>query len=228
MTDSRLQDQTQGFASDLNSLIGGVLGIDDAFQVARRNQDSLIIEVDGFHPRDSPGLPLMRESDEITVLFLRVGFSVTLDSQNEFLQVDNSIFGLWVKTPGRKSPQPFVRVEYDRDKVRASPAHIQIHAKSEDLEWIDESAGRSPPRPLQKLHFPAGGRRFRATLEDFLLFLDRDRIFTSWQPGWERIVEKSRDKWEQNQVRATVRRYPELTAKALEKLGYQVVQPPSR
>ena len=147
-----------------------------------------------------------------------------LDSQNEFLKVDRSIFGLWVKTPDRNLPRPFVRVEYDRRKRRASAAHIQIHAESEDLKWIDQSAGRNP-RPLQKLHFPAGGGRFRATLEDFLLFLDRDRIFTNWKPGWKAALVKSRDKWEQIQVRATVRRYPALIVEALESLGYSMIQP---
>ncbi len=67
-----------------------------------------------------------------------------LDSQNEFLKVDSSIFGLWVKTPDRNLPRPFVRVEYDRRKRRASAAHIQIHAESKDLKWIDQSAGRTP------------------------------------------------------------------------------------
>ena len=168
---------------------------------------------------------MKRESDETTVLFLRVGFRVSLDSQNEFLQVDDSVFSLLVKIPGRDNPRPFIRVEYDRDKRRASPAHIQIHAKSEDLEWIDESAGCSTSRPLQDLHFPAGGRHFRATLEDFLFFLDRDRIFTDWQPGWQRALDKSREKWDRIQIRATVRRRPELIVEVLERIGYRVAPP---
>lgn len=225
MNRSDLSRQAQEFAGDLNSLMKAVLGIGDVFQVVRQKRDDrLLIEVGEGHSESGPHLPLKRESDETAVLFLRVWFRVSLDSCNEYLQVDNSVFGLWVKTPERDNPRPFVRVEYDREKRRASPAHIQIHAESKDLEWIDKSAGK-PPRPLPELHFPAGGGRFRATIEDFLFFLDRDRIFTDWKPQWEQALKRSREKWEQIQIRATVRRRPEQIAEALEGIGYRVEPP---
>ena len=225
---SGLRVKAQEFTDDLNQLIEAVIGVSDAFQIFRQSgEDLLLIAVSEYSSRDIPGLPLKRRIDESPYLFLRGSFKVMLDSQKEFLQVNNSIFGLWVKTPHRKYPRPFVRVEYDRNKKRASPAHIQIHAKSEDLEWIDKSAGMLNPRPLQKIHFPAGGRPFRATLEDFLFFLDRDKIFTDWEPGWEGAVAKSREKWLTIQVRATVRRHPELIAQALRGIGYKVSPPPA-
>lgn len=223
---SDLRAKAQEFTDDLNQLIEAVIGVGGAFQIFRQiGEDLLLIAVSEYPSRDIPGLPLKRRIDASPHLFLRVSFKVMLDSQKEFLQVNNSIFGLWVKTPRRENPRPFVRVEYDRNKKRASPAHIQIHAKSEDLEWIDESAGVPNPRPLQKIHFPAGGRRFRATLEDFLFFLDRDKIFTDWKPGWEGALVESRKKWQTIQVRATVRRYPELIVQALEGIGYKVTPP---
>lgn len=106
-----------------------------------------------------------------------------------------------------------------------SPAHIQIHAQSDDLTWIDQSAGRTAPRRLDALHFPAGGRRFRASLEDFLLFLHQERIFTNWKPGWRDAIEESQDRWERIQIKATARRNPQLMAEVLEDLGYSVIAP---
>ena len=46
------------------------------------------------------------------------------------------------------------------------------------------SSGQPAP-DLHALHFPAGGRRFRPTLEEFLLFLDRENLFNDWKDGWK-------------------------------------------
>ena len=99
-------------------------------------------------------------------------------------------------------------------------AHVHIHAHSPELAWIYGSGGR-PAANLHALHFPVGGQRFRPTLEDFLLFLDREHIFTHFKEGWKPAVLSSLRSWEEIQARSTVRQYPRLAADALRDMGYR-------
>ena len=100
-------------------------------------------------------------------------------------------------------------------------AHVHLHANSPELAWIYGSSGQPAP-DLHALHFPVGGKRFRPTLEDFLLFLDREGIFANWKPGWRTEVIESLAEWDRSQARATVRRYPEEAITQLEDLGHVV------
>ncbi len=86
------------------------------------------------------------------------------------------------------------------------------------------SAGRPAP-DLHALHFPVGGRRFRPTLEEFLLFLDRENLFNDWKEGWKPRLIRSLEAWERRQARATARQFPEEAVGALETLGYCVTAP---
>ena len=86
------------------------------------------------------------------------------------------------------------------------------------------SAGRPAP-DLHALHFPVGGRRFRPTLEEFLLFLDREKLFDDWKEGWKPRLIRSLEAWERQQARATARQFPDEAVGALEALGYGVTPP---
>ena len=87
------------------------------------------------------------------------------------------------------------------------------------LQW---SAGSRSSRAS----LPAGGRRFRPTLEEFLLFLDRENLFNDWKDGWKPELIRSLEGWERIQARATARQFPDEAAGALEALGYDVTAPP--
>ena len=137
------------------------------------------------------------------MILLQARFSVELDTADDHLQVLASTVGLWVDvTGGRKRPRPIVRVEYDRRRVAGNraAAHVHIHAHSPELAWIYGSGGR-PAANLHALHFPVGGQRFRPTFEDFLLFLDREHIFTHFKEGWKPAVLSSLRLWEEVQAR---------------------------
>ena len=126
--------------------------------------------------------------------------------------------GLWADvTGGRKRPRPIVRVEYDRRQSGRgrSAAHVHLHANSPELAWMYGSAGRPAP-DLHALHFPVGGRRFRPTLEEFLLFLDRENLFNDWKEGWKPRLIRSLEAWERRQARATARQFPDEAIGALE------------
>ena len=116
------------------------------------------------------------------------------------------------------------RVEYDRDARTKPPAHVHLHAESLEFGWIYGTAGLPPPR-LFEIHFPMGGRRFRPTVEEFLRFLDREKLFLDWRSGWDTIVEESLVDWERNQARATVRQHTEAAVGQLRNMGYEVTAP---
>ena len=117
-------------------------------------------------------------------------------------------------------------VEHDRSQLRPgrAAAHVHLHANSPELAWIYGTSAQAAP-DLHALHFPAGGRRFRPTLEEFLLFLDREKLFTNWKEGWKPKLIQSLEEWERLQARATARQFPDEAAGALEALGYDVAAP---
>ena len=156
-------------------------------------------------------------------LMLKIEFFTSLDDTSEFLAVQHSTYGLWIR-PERKRPRPVFRIEYNRDARNKPQVHMQLHAESQEFGWIDGSAGLAP-RKLQDFHFPLGGRRFRPTVEDLLMFLDREKIYVDWLPGWEAHIEESLRDWEDGQARATVRRHPEAAANQLEGMGYRITPP---
>lgn len=158
-------------------------------------------------------------------LFLKIEFRVSLDEVAEFLAVQHSTYGLWVRPDPTRKPRPVFRVEYDRDARKKPPAHVHLHAESLEFGWIYGTAGLPPPR-LSEIHFPVGGRRFRPTVEEFLRFLDREQLFSDWRSGWGEIVKTSLIEWERNQARATVRQHPDAATEQLRRMGYEVIAPP--
>lgn len=177
----------------------------------------------------SAGVALVRSRDdpENPSLFLRARYIVEMDPTDGHLRIASSMVGLWGDvTGGRKRPRPIVRVEYDRRQSVSgrAAAHVHLHANSPELAWMYGSAGRPAP-DLHALHFPVGGRRFRPTLEEFLLFLDRENLFNDWKEGWKPRLIRSLEAWERQQARATARQFPDEAVGALETLGYCVTAP---
>ena len=194
-----------------------------------RSGEQAIIQFASRGEGDPPGLALVRLCDDSgrPALFLLAKFTVEMDDAHSYLRVVSSTFGLWVDvTGGRQHPRPIVRVEYDRSQLlpgRAA-AHVHLHANSPELAWIYGTSAQAAP-DLHALHFPAGGRRFRPMLEEFLLFLDRERLFNDWKEGWKPRLIQSLEAWEHLQARATARQYPDEAASTLEALGYTVMAP---
>ena len=230
MSAADLQASAEDFTALLNNVIDSAVGTTEQFRIEiSRSGEQAIIQFAQGDGGDSSGLPLIRTCDrsDRPALFLRAKFTVEVDGENSYLRVVSSTIGLWVDvTVGRRPPRPVVRVEYDRrhSVPGRAAAHVHIHANSPELAWIYGTSAQAAP-DLHALHFPAGGQRFRPTLEEFLFFLDRENLFTNWKDGWEpRLIESLKD-WEGLQARATVRRYPAEAAGTLEALGYAVTAP---
>ena len=224
-----LQSKSGEFASRLTNLIRGCVAGAPEFGVVETSEvEQLRIGPLPFSS-DSSGfslIPLARSCDAgQSRLMLKIEFRVSLDDESEFLAVQHSTYGLWVRPDPRRKPRPVFRVEYDRDAYSKSPAHVHLHAESLEFGWIYGTAGLPPPR-LSEIHFPVGGRRFRATVEEFLKFLDREKLFVDWQNGWGMIVERSLIESERNQARATVRQHIGPALEQLRCMGYEVTSPP--
>lgn len=224
-----LQAKSDEFASRLTNLIRGCVADAPKFGVVQTSRvQQLHIGPLPFSP-DRSGfsfIPLARSCDAGQCrLLLKIEFRVSLDEVSEFLAVQHSTYGLWVRPDPTRKPRPVFRVEYDRDAHNKPPAHVHLHAESLEFGWIYGTAGLPPPR-LSEIHFPVGGRRFRPTVEEFLRFLDREQLFSDWRSGWGEIVQMSLIDWEWNQARATVRQHPEAATDQLRRMGYEILSPP--
>lgn len=233
MNSENLQQQTERFAKRLNAILSQVISANAEYELivlqdTRKGRPRRALKLIYSKGNGGEGIPLIRSCDDHAnpVLFIRSRFTVELDSDEDtFLKVITSTMGLWIDpTKGRKNPRPFIRVEYDREKERYPSSHLHLHTHSSELGWIYGSGGQRLPL-LQDIHFPAGGGRFRPTLEDFLLFLDQEKIFTDWKDGYKDILRESRSKWEQIQARATTRRFRQEAIEELERLGYHISSP---
>ena len=224
-----LEAKSYEFAARLTNLIRGcIAGAPDFGVVQASRGRQLHIGPLPFRS-DRSGfsfIPLARSCDAgQSRLMLKIEFRVSLDEMLEFLAVQHSTYGLWVRPDQTRKPRPVFRVEYDRDAHNKPPAHVHLHAESLEFGWIYGTAGLPPPR-LSEIHFPVGGRRFRPTVEEFLRFLDRERLFVDWRSGWGEIVKMSLIEWERNQARATVRQHPDAAIDQLRRMGYEVIPPP--
>ncbi len=226
----QLAEEAGAFAGRLTDLLTGTVGGSIGFDVIEIDESRCKV---GPAPFDSGGsgfslIPLRRACDPEDGperVILKVEFDLNLDEESEHLTVLRSTFGLWVRLDPKRGTRPVVRIEYDRDARSKPAAHVHLHAESVELGWIYGTAGETLPR-FSEIHFPVGGRRFRPTVEDFLLFLDRERLYRDWgNQGWRQVVESSLDEFVERQARATVRRHPEAAAEQLLAMGYQVLPP---
>lgn len=224
-----LETESNTFTTNLTDLIQGCIIDAPRLVVVNANNDlQRRIGPEPFEPGHGSGagfgfVPLMRECDEKDQprLMLKIEFRVSLDHQSEHLAVQQSTFGLWVRPDPDRGPRPVFRIEYDRDASSKPPAHIHLHAESVELGWIYGTEGLPLPR-MHEIHFPVGGRRFRPTVEEFLGFLNREKLFTNWRPGWNEVLSESFEAWNKRQTQATVRNHPEIAIEQLERMGYQV------
>ena len=230
MSAAGLRAAAEGFAARLDDITCSAVETSQRFGVGlSRDGNRAIVQAARRGEVDSPGIALVRACDDVDrpALFLGTKFTVEMGADDTYLRVVSSTLGLRVDvTGGRRPPRPIVRVEYDRRRRAPgrAAAHVHIHANSPELAWIYGTSAQPAP-DLHSLHFPAGGRRFRPTLEEFLLFLDRENLFNDWKDGWKPKLIQSLEVWERRQARATARQFPQEAAGALEALGYGLTAP---
>jgi hypothetical protein len=133
-------------------------------------------------------------------LWMNLSYQVRLDTEQRYLTVHKSYCGIFSDADLETCLCHF---DYEREKEQYTGAHVQVHGQSEALRALNRGPDRK--RSLDKLHIPVGGRRFRPSLEDVIEFLVAERL-ADGRPGWERIVEAGRNRFQRNQLRAAMRR----------------------
>lgn len=232
---ANIQDEANKFTALLDNTLEHALGLRNQFEMPRelKDKDNNPTGIFSIALKEQPStktreIPLKRKCDRSNkpALFLGIAYTVNINPESQYLQVLASSTSLYVRIPykGRnKRPVPVVRAEYLRDRS-VSAAHLHIHATSPELAWIYGTA-RKPVHPLQDLHLPVGDKRFRPTLEEFLFFLNDEKLFTDWQDGWKQHVNITYGKWKSTQAKSVVRAYQTEAVEELETLGYKVIPP---
>ncbi|MFF6791087.1 hypothetical protein ACFY9C_18655 [Streptomyces filamentosus] len=132
---------------------------------------------------------------------MELSFQLHMDPEGEYLTVYKSFFGVFRDETTKVG---LVHFDYERDKADGYPdAHLQVHG---DSEFLAESL---PDRPLAKLHFPVGGKRFRPCLEDVIEFLIVEDLVVG-ASGWSEALAPGRERFQRNQLRAAMRRNPDV------------------
>jgi hypothetical protein len=158
-------------------------------------------------------MPLRHESGKPRC-YLYVSVRCILDPEQTYLTVQSSTFAAACDPDGEKR---LFHVDYEREKRDGYPeAHLQVYGKSEHFSAFLKACGE--PRDLSKLHFPAGNRRYRTTLEDVIDFLAAERMVPAFPADARAHLEASRREFYERQLRAAVRRHPDVAAQALNDL----------
>lgn len=152
-------------------------------------------------PKDDKGKsrPLLLTIGARQLLELRLHWWLMWDHQGRYLKVYESQFAI----ADSRISEPLVRVEYDsrRDYLHA---HIQVHAESSTVGYLQAFHPSPRPPDLARLHLPVGDARFRPCLEDLVEMLVKD-LSVDPQHGWETLVESGRGAWKASQTKAAVR-----------------------
>jgi len=148
-------------------------------------------------------------------LYLVVSYNLDADEFAEHLMVVSSVVGVCLDKHGDRE---LFHVDYERGKADGYPeAHLQVVAESAD--WGTALAHRGH-RPLAKMHLPAGGRRYRTTLEDVVHFIIGEKLADPL-PGHGDVLAKYREEFEERQLRAAIRRNPEIACEAVDRLRHE-------
>lgn len=133
-------------------------------------------------------------------LWMNLSYQVRLDGEQRYLTVHKSYCGIF-SDEGLQTC--LCHFDYEREKEQYTGAHVQVYGDSAALKALNRAGDEK--RPLEKLHFPVGGKRFRPCLEDVIEFLIAERLADGHE-GWQHVVEDGRARFQRNQLRAEMRR----------------------
>lgn len=215
MPDRPLAAAAEHFARGLLDVLELICPVTVLSVAEHSNGQGIIRPADG-----TPGEP-GRMATTTAGIDLRFFYRYDLDPDGGYLRVQGSSIGLSLTPSGRC----LLRVEYDREKGRDRPdAHVQVDADGALWGKALTLSGQ-PLRNLHTLHIPAGGRRFRPTMEDFIEFLLAERFVTPTHEGWRDVLWAKRQAWEELQAKAAARHHAPAVAGTLRDLGWTVTPP---
>ncbi|MER7692867.1 hypothetical protein [Streptomyces sp. NPDC097610] len=211
---SDLQGQASRFAQELTDILNGTITQHVRMRAALRPRSSAGAVFTVGHGLTKNNLtqpqpfPLSINLKKPRA-WMNLSFQVRMDSEDRYLTVHSSYCGIFI--------DPELKVclchwDYERDKDRYPSAHVQVYGTSPALDALNEGDDRK--RPLEKLHIPVGGKRFRPCIEDVIEFLVTERL-AEGREGWGKRLEESRNQYRRRQLLAAMRRSPDVVEEYL-------------
>lgn len=215
-----LEAEARRLASELSDLLNCTVcdGIRIRSVITHPGRAQLGYGIDKRDPIPK-GIPLTLGAKPATGF---LGFSMRLaaDDDRRYLMVESSVMGLFTDLDLRNA---LFHYDYERDKGDGYPeAHLQVVAEPHGWAELCRSS-RGDMRPFERLHLPVGGRRYRPTLEDLIEFLINEQIAYS-RPGAQRAINEGRERFMEKQLRAAVRRKPDVAVDVLRKHAPQLIR----
>jgi hypothetical protein len=213
-----LRGEAEAFAAELTGLLNHAVtdGIRITAITDRAGQQARIGY--GISPADLGALDMipLAFGGKAARLYLGLLFRMAADDSGRYPMIRSSVMYLSLDPDGARL---LLHYDYERDKADDYPeAHLQVCATSEEWEEVMRSYGPRG-RPLKKLHLPVGGRRFRPAVEDLIEFLVTEKL-AAGRPGWKAHVDRGRQGFEERQLRAAVRRNPDIALAILREEGH--------
>ena len=222
---SDLGAQAREFAESLTKLLNGTIASGIRLGCAESAPGCFIvgrgITKSKLVVRDLVPLTLDQKSAN---LFLLITNMLVADGSGEgWLTVNRATYTL------QASPEPGKAVVFSYDYARNvgngyPEAHLHVYGPPPaPFLKVMKKAGRQQD-PLDPLHFAvggahhdAGGVHYRPILEDVIEMLVLECLATP-RPGWQDIVERGRKRFYETQLRAEIRRNPEIARDAVVRL----------
>jgi hypothetical protein len=213
-----LGEHAQHFAGELSDLLNNTIchGVRVTAVVGvKRDLIVLGYKTTKLDPVTSEGIPITL-GHKPAHCYLGLSIRLQPDPEGEYLAVTSSFMGI---SATADLEQTLLHYDYERGKGNGYPeAHLQLDAASDEWSALCQRAGLGD-RPLDKLHFPVGGRRYRPTLEDLIDFLITEGLAEP-RPDWAEFVEAGREGFRRRQLKAAVRRDPDTAMEALRDSGH--------
>lgn len=209
------------FADELSSLLNNTVckGVRLSSVVTHPGRAMVAYRITATDQTIRQGIPLTlgpKDPSGYLGLFIRLGS----DKRNRHLMVESSSFGFYLDPQQRAL---LARYDYERDKGDGYPeAHLQINGSAP--VWDEVCRREESSRPLEHLHFPVGGRRYRPTVEDLIEFLVVEGI-AEGRSGWQERVAQGREGFRLKQLGAAIGNETDYAAEELRSHGYTITAP---
>lgn len=199
-----LPDLSKEFSSDLNKLFDFCFGITPFSILEKAGNKSFVASSLG--PKDSIVLSNERK---VRGYF---GFGLSMDREKRYLSVVKSDFHIFY---GSAKSEPLFRYEYVKNPREAEwpNSHFQIHAERGEFTFLQQTTNKDQLEKISKAHFPVGGSLMRPSLEEIILFCDREFHMGMSVEKIEKLKE-SMEYFREKQALAIAREYKEVLKSA--------------
>lgn len=209
----RVDNEARSFARQLSELLNKTICNGVRLQAVVQSAVGVVTVGAGIGTDRLRAQPIPCTVDaRAATLNLTIQYQLRADASAKFLEVESSTFVL-TSVDGAE----LLHFDYERGKGDGYPeAHLQVVGESD--AWTELCRRLGPKgRALSKLHIPVGGRRYRPTLEDVVEFLATEGLAVP-RPGWKDQVDKGRREFHEKQLKAAVRRHPDIAREILRRI----------